>query len=89
MDAPDTVTHLAEAKGVIQRFPVVIALGFVIGKSNVAQVAQKLPMEQSGKGPPFPLRANVLANRRRYSAALKVLDVALRLGPDPARRQIA
>jgi tetratricopeptide (TPR) repeat protein len=33
--------------------------------------------------------ANVLTNRGRYRGALKVLDFALRLGPDPASRQIA
>jgi tetratricopeptide (TPR) repeat protein len=33
--------------------------------------------------------ANVLANRKRFRTALRVLDFALRLGPDPASRQVA
>ena len=33
--------------------------------------------------------SNLLAGRRRFRAALRVLDFALRLGPDPASRQIA
>jgi tetratricopeptide (TPR) repeat protein len=33
--------------------------------------------------------ANVLAGRKRFRAALRVLDAALHLGPDPASRQIA
>jgi tetratricopeptide (TPR) repeat protein len=33
--------------------------------------------------------SNLLANRRRFRAALRVLDFALRLAPDPASRQIA
>jgi len=33
--------------------------------------------------------SNLLAGRRRFRAALRVLDFALRLGPDPASRQVA